>query len=189
MAGVQALRHDVVVRCFTPCVLASLAFAGCGGSVAQRDAPPAEVDAGRTAITGELRTPDARTPLVQGSGLWHCDTPGRLELRLSPDGFASLSIDGRLLASVSARRSLINRACTSQRPEPLPSFRAARGAGGESSLRCKVPQRVLVDLRDGDLTVREPGRRRFLLGAAVSPDHLEVAGYWSTSCSLRRAAG
>ena len=170
-----------------PWLLASVALAGCGGSTGERrGGTPAEAG---SFVTGELRTPDARTPLVRGSGVWRCQTPGRVELRVSPDGLASLSLGGGLLAQVWGRRALINRACTSQGARALPPFRAARSVTGESSLRCAVPRRVLVDLRDGDLIVREPGRGRFLLGAAVSPEHLEAAGHWSTSCSLGRAAG
>jgi hypothetical protein len=167
------------------CLLASLVVAGCGGSVGERSAPVKS----DSAVTGEVRSPDARTPLVRGPGLWRCETQGRVELRVSPDGLASLSLGGRLLASVSAGRALINRACLSQRPETLPAFRAARGIDGESRLNCRVPERVLVDLRDGDLTVREPRRGRFLLGAAVSLEHLQATGYWSTSCAVDRAAG
>jgi hypothetical protein len=177
-----------------PWLLASLLLlAGCGGSSGssgQRGGTPATVDAAAgKVITGEVRTPDARTPLVRGAGLWRCETPGRVELRVSPDGLASLSLGGRLLAQVFGDRALINRSCTSQRGAALPPFRAARGIDGESALSCRVPRRVLVDLRDGDLTVREPARGRFLLGAAVSPDHLEAGGFWSASCSLDRAAG
>jgi hypothetical protein len=170
-------------------LLASLALCGCGGSKADPAGTPAEVDAGGKVVAGEVRSPDARTPLVQGAGLWRCETPGRVELRVSPDGLASLSLSGRLLAQVWGDRALINRACTSQRAEALPSFGPARRNDGESALSCRVPRRVLVDLRDGDLTVREPGRGRFLLGAAVSANHLEPAGFWSASCSLDRAAG
>ncbi len=181
-----------------PWLLASLAAAGCGGSSGQRAGAPATADhAGTPAagggagavVTGEVRTPDARTPLVRGPGLWSCDTPGRVELRVSPEGLASLSLGGRLLASVSPGRALINRACTSQRPQALPRFRDPHGVAGESRLSCAVPSRVLVDLRGGDLTVREPRRGRFLLGAAVSLDHLEPAGYWSTGCAVDRTAG
>ena len=172
-----------------PWLLASLAVAGCGGSAAERAGTPATTDAAGKVVSGEVRTPDARTPLVRGSGLWRCETPGRVELRVSPDGLASLSLGGRLLASVSEDRALINRACASERPAALPSFRAPRGIAGESRLSCRVPRHVLVDLRDGDLTVREPARGSFLLGAAVSPDHLEVAGYWDTDCASDRPAG
>jgi hypothetical protein len=140
-------------------------------------------------VTGEVRTPDARTPLVRGPGVWRCDTAGRLELRVSADGLASLSLSGRLLASVSPGRALINRACASRRPEAFPPFRPPHGRAGESRLSCAVPRRVLVDLRGGDLTVRDPGRGRFLLGAAVSADHLEAAGYWSVRCAVGRTAG
>jgi hypothetical protein len=181
-----------------PWLLASLLLlAGCSGSSGpsrssgERGGTPATVDAtAGQVITGEVRTPDARTPLVRGGeGLWRCETPGRVELRVSPDGLASLSLGGRLLAQVFGDRALINRSCTSEPDAALPPFRAARGIDGESALSCRVPRRVLVDLRDGDLTVREPGRGRFLLGAAVSTDHLEAGGFWSASCSLDRTAG
>ena len=174
-----------------PWLLASLAAAGCGGGSAGRPAgtPAATAERASRVVTGEVRTPDARTPLLRGPGLWRCDTPGRVELRVSPEGLASLSVDGRLLAAVTHSRALINRSCTSQRPLALPRFRDPHGVGGGSRLSCAVPPRVLVDLRDGDLTVREPRRGRFLLGAAVSLDHLEPAGYWSAGCSVDRAAG
>ena len=180
--------HNVGVPRVAPWLLASLTLAGCGGSAAERAGTPAQPSAGRV-VSGEVRTPDARTPLVRGAGLWSCETTGRVELRVSPDGLASLSLGGRLLASVSADRALINRACTSQRARALPPFRPPHGVSGESRLSCTVPARVLVDLRAGDLMLREPRRGRFLLGAAVSPDHLEVAGYWSARCSVGRAAG
>jgi hypothetical protein len=157
--------------------------------VGERAGTPAAADAAGKVVTGEVRTPDARTPLVRAGGLWRCETPGRVELRVSPDGLASLSLGGRLLASVSDDRALINRACTSERSAALPSFRAPRGIAGASRLSCRVPRHVLVDLRGGDLTVREPRRGGFLLGAAVSPDHLEAAGYWNGGCAFDRPAG
>jgi hypothetical protein len=88
---------------------------------------------------------------------------------------------------VAPTRALINRACTPERPAKLPPFRAPRALPGESHLRCAVPRLVLVDLRDGDLTVREARRGTFLLGAAVSERHLEAAGHWSASCALATA--
>ncbi len=171
-------------RVAPPLLLASVALAACGGSADRRPAPPADLDATGKVITGEVRSPDARTPLARASGLWSCATQGRVELRVSPDGLASLSLGDGLLASVAADRALINRACTSRPAAALPPFRAERAVTGASHLRCRVPRLVLVDLRNGDLTVREPRRGRFLVGAAVSPDHLEVAGHWSASCSL-----
>jgi hypothetical protein len=172
------------VRLVAACLPACLVLAACGGSDDRREpAPDRDVATGKV-VTGEVRTPDARTPLVRGVGLWRCETTGRVELRVSRDGVASLSMRGRLLASVAPSRALINRACTSERPAELPPFRAPRALVGESHLRCAVPPRVLVDLRDGDLTVREPGGGRFLLGAAVSERHLEAAGHWSTRCAV-----
>lgn len=172
-----------------PWLLASLAVAGCGGSVAERPQPPAQIAAASRVVAGEVRSPDARTRLLRAWGLWRCPTHGRVELRVSPDGLASLSLGGDLLAQVYGHRALINRACASQETTELPQFRAEPGVAGESHLSCSVPRRVLVDLRHGDLTVRETGGR-FLLGAAVSPDHLVAAGYWRrTSCTLDRVSG
>jgi len=171
-----------------PWLLASLAVAGCGGSVAERSEPPARIAATGRVVTAEVRSPDARTRLLRAWGLWRCPTHGRVELRVSPDGLASLSVGGALLAQVYGDRALIDRGCASQQPAELPPFRAPRGVTGESHLSCSVPRHVLVDLRHGDLTVRETGGR-FLLGAAVNPDHLVPAGYWRTSCSLDRASG
>jgi hypothetical protein len=42
---------------------------------------------------------------------------------------------------------------------------------------------VLVGFDDGDLTVRDAEGGRFLAGAAVSYDHLAVAGYWTAGCA------
>jgi hypothetical protein len=171
-------------------VLASVALAGCAGGSddgERRAAPPDRDDPPRRFVTGEVRTPDTRTPLVQGHGLWSCETTGRVELRVSADGLASLFMRGRLLASVAPSRSLVNRACFVEPGKRLPPFRAAHSIGGASHLRCEVPETVLVDMRDGDLVVREPDRARFLLGAAVSDEHLEAAGHWSADCAL--AAG
>jgi hypothetical protein len=176
-------QHGPVTR-IAACLLASSALAACGGSDDRREPAPDRDGATGSVVTGELRTPDARSPLVSGDGLWRCDAGGRVDLRVSRDGVASLSTRDRLLASVAPSRALINRACTPERPAELPTFRAPRTLAGESHLRCTVPPRVLVDLRDGDLTVREPGGGRFLLGAAVSERHLEAAGHWSTSCAV-----
>jgi hypothetical protein len=165
-------------------VLASVALAGCGGGSAEpRPAPDRDENAPRF-VTGEVRTPDSRSPLVQGHGLWSCETTGRIELRVSPEGVATLFMRGRLLASVAPSRSLVNRACFVEPRKRLPPFRAAHANAGESHLRCDVPGVVLVDMRDGDLTVREPDGAGFLLGAAVSEQHLETAGHWSARCDL-----
>jgi hypothetical protein len=170
-------------------VLASVALAGCGGGSDDAERRPAadREDPPRRYVTREVRTPDARTPLVQGHGLWTCETSGRVELRVSPEGLASLFMRGRLLASVATTRSLVNRACFPEPGKRLPAFRPAHSVAGESHLRCDVPRTVLVDMRDGDLIVRDPGRARFLLGAAISDEHLEAAGHWSGDCEL--AAG
>jgi hypothetical protein len=171
-----------VSRC-APLLLA-FALAGCGGSGGERDTAPDRRDFGSRIVKGEVRTPDARSPFVRGDGLWRCETSGSIDLRVSTDGLASLFVRGRLLASVAPARALINRSCSARRPARLPPFRAPRVVVGESYLRCAVPRVVLVDMRDGDLTVRDPGRGRFLLGAAVAEQHLEPAGHWSVSCAV-----
>lgn len=159
-------------------------LAGCGGSGGERAAPPDQGDFRSRVVMGEVRTPDARSPFVRGKGLWRCETTGSIDLRVSPDGLASLFVRGRLLASVAPTRALVNRSCSAQPPTRLPPFRALRAVAGESYVRCTVPQSVLVDLRDGDLTVRATGRGRFLLGAAVSEQHFEPAGHWSVNCTV-----
>lgn len=164
-------------------LLATVALAGCGGSGGEREAPPDRADFGSRVVRGEVRTPDARSPFVRGRGLWRCETTGSIAMRVSRDGLASLFVRGRLLASVAPTRALINRSCTAQRPERLPPFRAPRAVAGESHVLCAVPQTVLIDMRDGDLSVRAV-HGRFLLGAAVSEQHFEPAGHWSVSCEV-----
>jgi hypothetical protein len=188
-ASYRSVTIGGVWRCAL--VLALVLLAGCGGGSSDADraapepAPPAperEERAGRF-VTGEVRTPDARSALVQGHGLWACETDGRIELRVDPQGIASLFVHGRLLASVAPSRALVNRDCHPERRRRLPRFRAEHSAAGASHLRCVVPATVLVDTRDGDLVVRDRGGR-FLLGAAVSDEHLEAAGHWSAPCEL-----
>jgi hypothetical protein len=183
VSGARIDRHTSLngaVPAAIALIVVSVAYLLLGGSAASHTplAPATRV------VTGEVRTPDARTPLVRGDGLWRCETAAQVELRVSPEGLATLSVGGRLLASVTPDRALINRRCTAASPRALPRFRAPRAVAGEILLRCSVPRLVLVDLRDGDLTVRAPGRGRFLLGAAVSEEHLEAAGHWSARCTL-----
>jgi hypothetical protein len=54
---------------------------------------------------------------------------------------------------------------------------------GAGALRCRAPRFVYVDFARGDLTVRAAPGGRFLLGAAVSDVHLDVAGYRGTGCA------
>jgi hypothetical protein len=138
-------------------------------------------------VTGEIRSPDARSPLKRAEGLWLCHTAGVVELRVSEEGLATLSLDGSLLASAFNGRTLINRDCdAAQRSRrELPPFHARRALPGNGHLRCPVPHDVLVDLRDSDLTVRRPRSGSFLLGAAVTERYLEPAAYWSTVCLIR----
>ena len=171
-------------------VLASVALAGCGGGSGdgergERRAAPDRDERPSRFVTGEVRTPDARTPLVQGHGLWSCETTGRVELRVEP-GRARDAVHARPAARLGGARPARSSTApaSSSAGKRLPPFRAAHSIAGESHLRCDVPGTVLVDMRDGDLTVREPGRARFLLGAAVSDEHLEAAGHWSADCEL-----
>src|ERR671922_561769 len=104
-----------------------------GGLVAARamlrdgsDPPPAAAPtASSRVVTGEIRSPDARSPLKRAEGLWLCRTEGVVELRVSEEGLATLSLDGSLLASAFRGRTLINRDCDAARPSrrggpPLP---------------------------------------------------------------------
>jgi hypothetical protein len=191
-ASYRSVTMEGVWRCAL--VLASVLLAGCGGGSGddQRRAPapvpaPEREERPDRYVTGEVRTPDARSALVQGHGLWSCETTGSIELRVDPQGLASLFMHGRLLASVAPSRSLVNRDCFVEPGRRLPPFRAAHSVAGESHLRCAVPATVLVDMRDGDLVVRDRGGARFLLGAAVSEEHLVAGGHWSADCEL--AAG
>jgi hypothetical protein len=167
-----------VRRAVVPAVV--LALAGCGGSPDVPDErPPPE----RQVVFGELRSPDARSPLVPArGGAWRCPTPGRIELSISEDGDATLTGD-RPLALVARSLTLVNRAC--ERAAGPPARRRADPRGGRigaSTLLCEAPYVVLVDLRGGDLTVRA-GDLRFLARAAVGPDRLGVAGYWGVGCA------
>jgi|SRR5215218_9147673 len=157
------------------------------GSAPQPAAAPGANPASNRIVRGEIRSPDARTPLKRADGLWLCDTAGVVELRVSEEGLATLSLDGRLLASAFSGRALINRDCdAAQRSRrELPPFRARRGLPRGGHLRCPVPHSVLVDVRKGDLTVRRPRRGTFLVGAAVAERHLEPAAYWSAACLVR----
>ena len=168
---VRALLAAVVVAC----------VAGCGGSddspEDRRRAPPWQLG-----FAPDLRTADARSPFVSAAGAaWRCETDGSLQLAISEQGEVAASLGGRTLASISAARGLINRACDR---EPRP-----RAGGGEPSrsrlgaglLRCSVPREVVVDFGGGDVAVRAPGGR-FLAGAAVRADRIGVATYWGGGC-------
>ena len=168
----------MVRRAVLPVVLAGLA--GCGGSPDVPDERPAP---DRRVTFSELRSPDARSPLVPaGDGAWRCPTPGRIQLSISADGEATL-IGDRPLAVVARSRTLVNRACERGPGAPRPTPADTRGGRiGGSTLRCDAPASVLVELRDGDLTVRARDLR-FLARAAVGPDRLGVAGYWGAGCA------
>ncbi len=158
-----------------------VAVAGCGGS----SDPPAERPAPeRRIVSGELRSPDARSPFVPaGDGVWRCPTEQRIQLDISEDGEVSVSTPERVLASVAPTRAVVNRACDPGRPAAAPRAAATRtGRVGRTLVRCDLPPAVLVDFADGDVTLRTLGGR-FLAGAAVDPDRLGVAGYWGPGCA------
>jgi hypothetical protein len=168
------------MRRLAPVLLGALGVCGCAGSSVERTDPPPVGPP--HVVTGEVRTPDARNPLMRADGVWRCETDGRIELRVSADGLASLSRGGGILASVTTRRALVNRSCTPLRGIALRAPRGARVAG-PGRVRCRVPRAVVLDLRHGDLVVRQPRHGRFVAGAAVSLDHIAVAAYWVPPCS------
>jgi hypothetical protein len=171
----------MVRRALMPVVL--VALAGCGGSP---DVPDERPRPDRPVTFGELRSPDARSQLVSAgeAGAWRCPTPGRVQLSISAEGEATL-IGDRPLALVARSRTLVNRACDRDRGGSARETRTGTLGGriGASTLRCRAPAIVLVELRDGDLTVRAAGDERFLARAAVRPDQIGVAGYWGAGCA------
>jgi hypothetical protein len=159
--------------------------AGCGGSGYE---PPRPVERSAADVTGDIRSPDVRSleaglPLVSAAGRWRCATAGSIEVRIGSGAEATLSSGGRPLALVSDGRALVNRECDRGRGGALGSIGTPRVAHGSSLLRCESPPFVLVGFNDGDLTVRDAEGGRFLAGAAVSYEHLAVAGYWTTGCA------
>jgi hypothetical protein len=182
-AAAPVRHHGAMLRrALLPAVLAALVPAGCGGSPDDRDEPPRP---DRPVTFAELRSPDARSPLmsVRGGGAWRCPTPGRLQLSITADGEATL-IGDRPLALVTRSRTLINRACERHgRASAGTRSGTLGGRVGASTLRCRAPAFVLVHLRDGDLTVRAGGDARFLVRAAVRTDQIGVAGYWGAGCA------
>ena len=170
-----------------PLLVVALAIAGCGGSGGP-DPEPAPGPPGERRAGVDLRSVDTRTPFVAATGgVWRCPTEGRLALAVSEEGEASLTIDGRVLASVAPTRSVVNRVCAVTTEDGAAA--APRGSGspphgrlGAATVRCGAPATVLVALRGGDITVRAPGGR-FLAGAAVRADRIGVASYWGARCT------
>ena len=164
----------------SPVLVVALAIAGCGGSGGPEPEPaPGPPDERRAGV--DLRSVDTRTPLVAATGgVWRCPTEGRLALAVSEEGEASLTIDGRVLASVAPTRSVVNRVCEAAAPRG--SGRPPHGRLGAATVRCGAPATVLVALHGGDITVRAPGGR-FLAGAAVRADRIGVAAYWGARCT------
>jgi len=169
----------MVRSALVPAVL--VALAGCGGG--SPDVPDERPAPDRPVVLGEVRSPDARSPLVRaGDGTWRCPTLGRIQLSISTDGEATL-IGDRALALVARTSTLVNRACERADAPAVPTRAGTRGGRlGASTLRCRAPAVVLVDLRGGDLTVRAGADARFLVRAAVRPDRIGVAGYWGAGC-------
>jgi hypothetical protein len=159
-----------------------LALAGCGGSP---DPPPAPPPAGAARI-GDLRSADARSPLLAAhGGTWRCATDGRIQLAITAEGEATLSIDRRLLASVAPTRSVVHRACDRALVAPGGGSAGARVRIGGVVIRCSVPGDVLVGFDHGDLTVRSRAGR-FVAGAAIRADRVGVAGYLGGGCAVAR---
>ena len=155
-------------------------LAGCGGSddapEDRRRPPPWQLG-----FAPDLRTADARSPFVSAAGAaWRCATDGSLQLAISDQGEVAASIAGRMLASVSAARGLVNRACDRE-PRRRAGGSPSASRLGAGLLRCSVPREVVVDFAGGDVAVRAPGGR-FLAGAAVRSDRIGVATYWSGGC-------
>ena len=100
---------------------------------------------------------------------------------MSEQGEVAASVGGRTLASVSAARGLINRACD-RASRPRARERPAQSRLGAIALRCSVPDVVVIDFGGGDVVVRAPAGR-FLAGAAVRPDRVGVGTYWSGGCA------
>jgi hypothetical protein len=159
-----------------------LALAGCGGSP---DRPPPPPPPGGARIV-DLRSADARSPLlVAHGGTWRCATDGRIQLAISAEGEATLTIDGRLLASVAPTRSVVHRVCDRVYVAAGGTSAGARVRIGGVVIRCAVPGDVLVGFDHGDLTVRSPAGR-FVAGAAVRADRVGVAGYLGGGCAAAR---
>jgi hypothetical protein len=120
-----------------------------------------------------------------GRGAWRCETAGQVVLAMSDDGEATVSIEGRVLASVAPGRALVNRACERGGGGGVARAPVAPRGGrlGATVVRCRAPGVVVVDFRAGDVTVLRPGRGRLLASAAVRPDRVRVAGYWGEGCS------
>jgi hypothetical protein len=167
-------------------VLGALAGGCGGGSPEPPERTPGPGPPERRIATGELRSPDARSPFVPaGDGAWRCPTAARIQLALSPDGEVSVSTPGMVLTSVAPTRALVNRACDPVRlvAAPRTAGWARRGRVGATLVRCDAPRAVLVDFADGDVTLRAPDGR-FLAAAAIGPSSPGVAGYWGSGCAL-----
>ena len=112
---------------------------------------------------------------------WRCATAGEVVLAMSDDGEATVSIAGRVLASVAPGRALVNRACERGGGGARSSAAPRGGRLGATVVRCRTPDVVVVDFRGGDVTVFARGR--LLASAAVRPDRARVAGYWGEGCA------
>jgi hypothetical protein len=167
----------MVRRALLPAVIAGLA--GCGGG--SPEPPDERRPAPERRLQSELRSPDARSPLVMADGgAWRCRTGGRLQLAVSADGEVSVATPVMLLASVASTRAVVNRACS---PDARVASRGDAGSGrvGGLVVRCRAPEIVVVDFAGGDVTVRSEGGR-YLAGASVPSDRIGVAGYWGDGC-------
>ena len=131
-------------------------------------------------IRADLRSPDARSPLMRAEGAWRCPAGSSALLQVGRYGTAALSSGGRPLAYVTGRRALIHRVCEPAAAAPARAGAPPFGRSGPGLLRCRAGGALTVDFAAGDLTVR--AGRRFLAGAAVGADHFGVARYWAAAC-------
>ena len=141
---------------------------------------PAEGGAAPRWIRADLRSPDARSPLMRAEGAWRCPAGSSALLQVGRYGTATLSSGGRPLAYVTGRRALIHRVCEPAAAAPARTGTPPFGRSGPGLLRCRAGGALTVDFAAGDLTVR--AGRRFLAGAAVGAEHFGVARYWAAAC-------
>ena len=154
----------------------------CGRSRRDRNARGG-AEAGAVAprwIRADLRSPDARSPLMRAEGAWRCPAGSSALLQVGRYGTATLSSGGRPLAYVTGRRALIHRVCEPAAAAPGRTGTPPFGRNGPGLLRCRASGALTVDFAAGDLTVR--AGRRFLAGAAVGAEHFGVARYWAAAC-------
>ena len=156
-------------------LVAAIGAAGCGGgSAAER--PPSASRAGPVA---DLRAPDrlGRLQAVSGAQAFMCETDGVLGIRFAGRDGLTLTGGGPPLAFARAGVRLVRRGCAQAGAvAPRPSAGSgARVVTRPMVLRCAVPATVTIDLRQlgaasrTRMLVTEPGTRRLVVSAVISP--------------------